>query len=132
MIVSLALCCVNKYLTHFTVPSGFQARRNLLEAAHRLYYEFWGRGLDTHHLQPVPNSGSFMYLPQEKINRLQLRSRFLYHEDALLVREEYKVAYSDLLSFHENPMGRGSGVVVLGQSGIGMYISLTVAVRFLC
>ncbi|KAN0134263.1 hypothetical protein V8E53_007761 [Lactarius tabidus] len=60
-----------------------------------------------------------MYLPQEKINHLQLRGRFLYHEDALLVREEYKVAYSDLLSFHENPMGRGSGVVVLGQSGIG-------------
>ncbi|KAN0134259.1 hypothetical protein V8E53_007757 [Lactarius tabidus] len=60
-----------------------------------------------------------MYLPQEKINHLQLRGRFLYHEDALLVREEYKVAYSDLLSFHENPMSRGGGAIVLGQSGIG-------------
>lgn len=120
--------CVNKYLTHFTVPEEFQTRQGLLEAAHCLYYEFWGSNLDTH-LQPVPNSGGLTYLPQEKINRLHLRDWFFYFEDALLVRDEYKVAYNDLLSFHEDPMSKGSGVVVLGQSGIGMHVSLT-AVSF--
>lgn len=130
IIVSLVLCVI-KYLTLCTVPSGFQTRQGLLEAAHRLYYEFWGNTLD-HHLRPVPDSGGFMYLTQEKINYLQLRDQFFYLEDTLLVRNEYEVAYQDLVLTHDNPRSRG--VVVLGQSGIGVHLtslwfrSLTIAI----
>lgn len=91
-----------------------------MEAAHRLYYSFWGKDLDTH-LKHKPDFGGFTYLPKEKIHYLQLRDWFNYSEDVLLIRNEYKVAYENFLSYHDSEDRKGGGVVVLGQAGIGMH-----------
>jgi hypothetical protein len=100
-----------------------EARQAVLEAAHLVYYKFWGKNLDEI-LQPVPDCGNFKHLTNEQILSLRL-NRLNYDEDVLLVRGEYEVTYRDLWSYNEGAPARG-GVVVTGQPGIGMHLSLTV------
>jgi hypothetical protein len=93
----------------------------MLEAAHLVYYQFWSRNLDKV-LQPVPNCGNFKYLTKQQIDSLSLRKHLCFNEDVLLVREEYKAAYTELKLCEDNHLvERTGGMVVTGQSGIGMH-----------
>ena len=54
----------------------------------------------------------------------ELRLGFMYYPgDALLVREEYHHAL-EVLTVRAEGRSRGGGVVVTGQPGIGMWLSL--------
>lgn len=53
-----------------------------MEAANRIYAEFWGRNLDEL-LQPVSASGDFKYLTQKHT----VLKKLLYKGDVLLVRD---------------------------------------------
>lgn len=74
-------------------------------------------------LQPVLGYGNIEYLTEEQIDFLGL-NRLHYFDIALLVREEYKVAYNHPRSYEETLVSRGGGVVVTGQPGIGNYYLL--------
>lgn len=94
-----------------------------MESAYRLYYDFWGVELDGL-LEPVPEYHDFKYLPKARI--IDLLKTFRYPEVALLVRKEYETAFDDFKeSFEKSSDIRGGGVVVTGQPGIGMHLSLT-------
>jgi hypothetical protein len=85
-----------------------------LEPAHHLYHVFWAEDLDEL-LQPVPGYPNLKYFTKEQIEPLK---RCFYHEDVLLVREEYKDVYNALWR-HKAP--RRGGVVITGQLGIGKH-----------
>ena len=86
-----------------------------------MYYKFWSEGLDEL-LQPVPGC-NLKYLPEEHIDNLQLDHLSL-NASVLLVREEYEVAFRHLPSCEEKKRlrGRSAGMVITGQSGIGMHL----------
>ncbi len=104
----------------------FEGRRRILEAAHLVYYQFWGEQSEHlgHQLQPVPGYGHLQYLNEERINSLGLKT-LDYNEVVLLVREEYEVAYNYLRLCEGNPDSRGGGMVVTGQPGIGLHLPPT-------
>ncbi|KAF8274006.1 hypothetical protein EI94DRAFT_1714501 [Lactarius quietus] len=104
---------------HVFVTFDFEDRHAFMEAAHLVYNEFWNKNLDNL-LEPVPDCGNFKYLTREKIERLGLRESFYFPAVALLVREEYKVAYDYLRSHHDDDPNRShNGMIVTGQPGIG-------------
>jgi hypothetical protein len=89
-----------------------------------VYYAFWrGEGLDNL-LRLAPGS-NLKYLPKENVHSLRL-SQLHFGESVLLVREEYKDAYSYLESrkAKEEASSRGGGRIVSGQPGIGLYLLL--------
>jgi hypothetical protein len=91
----------------------------ILEAAHLVYYEFWGKDLEN----ILQNCGNFKYLAEEQIDSLKL-DKLLYNGVVLLARKEYEVAYHDLCSYKKNrDTPNTGGVIVTGQSGIGMHLS---------
>jgi hypothetical protein len=96
--------------------------RKALEAAYCVYYTFW---LDTsldELLQPVPGC-NLDYLPREHIDSLQLLN-LSYKEHVLLIREEYKLAFTYLEEREgREPRTRSGGTVVIGHPGIGMPLS---------
>lgn len=96
-----------------------------LEAAHLVYYKFWGdNGLDKQ-LQPALGC-NFNYLPRQLIDSLKLRS-LSYKEPVLLIREEYELAFQYLKAQEGKGQDiRSGGVVITGQPGIGTYLSLSV------
>ena len=72
----------------------------------------------------MPEYHDFKYLPKARI--IDLLKTFRYPEVALLVRKEYETAFDDFKeSFEKSSDIRGGGVVVTGQPGIGMHLSLT-------
>jgi hypothetical protein len=94
-----------------------------LEAAHLVYYEFWGRNINEI-LQPVPGHGDLKYLTTQQIDFIGLREHLCFNEEVLLIREEYKLAYTELKSDEENHLKeRSGGIVVTGQPGIGMHLT---------
>ncbi|KAF8274008.1 hypothetical protein EI94DRAFT_1794659 [Lactarius quietus] len=93
---------IHVFVTFDDPPEEFQERHLLLETAHRVYNEFWDKNFDSL-LVPVPDCGNFKYLTREKIKDLGILPNFSFPEVALLVREEYKVAYDYLLSQHSDP-----------------------------
>jgi hypothetical protein len=97
-----------------------ETRRAVLEAAHLVYYEFWGKPLDELLHSVTDCGGNFKYFTEEQINTLRLRD-LLYTGDALLVRDEYEVSYKALCSYKEDSLIWG--VVVTGQPGIGMHLA---------
>ncbi|KAH9001046.1 hypothetical protein EDB92DRAFT_2846 [Lactarius akahatsu] len=124
---------IHIFVTFTNLPSEFEGRRRLLEAAHLVYYTFWGKDLNKL-LQLVPECGNFRYLTEEQIHKLGIRGPLGYSEVVLLVRKAYEDAYSELQSYQSKPEeSRGGGVVVLGQSGITShrlrFSPLTIATR---
>ena len=97
-----------------------EGTRAALEAAHRVYYTFWGeRGSLDRLRQPVPGR-NLRYFPKTLLDYLQIES-LSYKGSILLVREEYELAFTKLQE--EEGKGqeiRGGGMVVTGQPGIGM------------
>ena len=104
-----------------------EEHRDKLEAALLICCTFWGKNLDdVLAVQPVTNYGNFKYLTEKQILSLKLE-RLLYNEVVLLVREEYNVCYKDLKDAYSVAQEHksGGGVIVTGQPGIGMHLSLT-------
>jgi hypothetical protein len=101
-----------------------------LDAAQHVYCTFWGKNLDDilapDVLQHVPDYGIIKYFTRDQIVSLKLK-RLLYKEVVLLVRHEYDVCYKDLKVAHHvaHENESGGGVIVTGQPGIGMHLSLT-------
>ncbi|KAI9463713.1 hypothetical protein BJY52DRAFT_1184710 [Lactarius psammicola] len=108
---------IHIFVTFTDLSSEFEGRRIFLDAAHRVYYECWGKNLDEL-LRPVPECNDFKYIAKEQIHSLGIRD-LNYRADVLLVRKEYKDAYEELRSWERNPLDRGGGAVVLGHPGIG-------------
>ncbi|KAH9066407.1 hypothetical protein EDB87DRAFT_716591 [Lactarius vividus] len=118
---------IHIFVTFTNLPTEFEARQKLWEAAHLVYYTFWGKDLDKL-LQPVPECGNFRYLTEEQIHKLGVRGPLGYSEVVLLVRKEYEDVYSELRSYQSKPEeSRGGGVVVLGQPVIGKHVSCTIS-----
>ena len=83
-----------------------------------MYYKFWWEGLDEL-LEAVPGC-NLKYLPEEHIDSLQL-DHLSYNESALLVREEYEIAFR-YLQEKKTPRRRSAGMVITGHPGIGMHL----------
>ncbi|KAH9071614.1 hypothetical protein EDB83DRAFT_260484 [Lactarius deliciosus] len=109
---------IHVFVTFTNLPYELEGRRRLLEAAHLVYYQFWGRDVNNS-LQPVPGYENIKYMTEELICSLGLREFLGYDEVVLLIREEYEYAYGQLRSYEGDPKTKGGGVVVLGQPGIG-------------
>ena len=103
------------------IPSlDLNASQQVLGAARLVYDTFWGKDFDTL-LQPVSNYSDFKHLSQNRLSSLRL-DLLQYDEDVILVREEYKTVYKDLVSYQDGRQKtRSGGVVVTGQPGIGMH-----------
>jgi hypothetical protein len=71
-----------------------------LEAAHLVYYRFWGRNLNDI-LQPVPNYDGFKSLTEEQVDSLKLEY-LLYKEAVLLVRKEFEDSYEPFKSYKQS------------------------------
>ena len=100
-----------------------EPRQQVLEAAQLVYDTFWGTNLDTL-LQPVPDYSDLKHLSKQRLLFLRL-GILKYHAEVLLVCEEYKTVYKHLVSYKDTMRETGSGgVVVTGQPGIGVHLSL--------
>ncbi|KAH9030107.1 hypothetical protein EDB85DRAFT_1453637 [Lactarius pseudohatsudake] len=109
---------VHVFVTFTNLPLEFEGHRRLLEAAHLVYYQFWGQDVNNS-LQPVPGCENIQYMTEEQICNLGLRRSLGYDEVVLLVRKEYEYAYGQLRSYEGDTKTKGGGVVVFGQPGIG-------------
>ena len=85
---------------------------------------FWAKDLDAI-LSAVPNHSNFKYLTKEQTVKLKLK-QLQYNEKLLLVRNEYKMAYEMICLDKNNKHFRMGGVVITGQPGAGMHLSLIV------
>jgi hypothetical protein len=95
---------------------------HVLGVVQELHNALWNKPWDTMLLDESDDSAeSFKYLPNEHIEKLQLVD-LGYDESVLLVRAEYISAFYELQSRSSSP-GRGGGIVVTGQPGIGMWPS---------
>ncbi|KAH8982416.1 hypothetical protein EDB92DRAFT_124476 [Lactarius akahatsu] len=108
---------IHIFVTFTNLPREFEGRRQLLEAANLVYYQFLGKDINNS-LQPVPGYENIKYMTKEQLCSLGLGS-LGYNEVVLLVRKEYEYAYGQLRSYEGDPKTKGGGVVVLGQPGIG-------------
>lgn len=110
---------IHIFVTFTSFLDKIEGPRKILEAGYLVYYAFWrGEGLDNL-LRLAPGS-NLKYLPKENVHSLRL-SQLHFGESVLLVREEYKDAYSYLESrkAKEEASSRGGGRIVSGQPGIG-------------
>lgn len=99
-----------------------EGTRAALEAAHRVYYAFWGKGSLDRLLQPVPGR-NLKYFPKTLIDFLQIQS-LSYNGSILLIRDEYELAFTKLQEEEGKEKEiRSSGMVVTGQPGIGKHLA---------
>ena len=82
----------------------------MLRTVRKLYDTLWRRNLDGI-LLDVPNGGGPKYVSSAQVDNLELR-----HQEALLVRGEYILAFDMLES---NSLLSGGGVVCIRQPGLG-------------
>ena len=114
---------VQSYYLHrfFLIPdtilcsaAALQDIQDILQAALKLYDILWGKDINVI-LLDVPNGSGLKYVPKSWVHDLELHS-LKYGETALLVREEYIVAFENLEA--QSKVEDSRGVVVFGQPGI--------------